>query len=921
MAEVLIKYKADAGDLEAIVTKINKVNDDVVKSATDSSKRVSDEFKKIGATAVNAFANQQLSGAVKNLNTQFAGLTTGLRLNTDALKKFDNATDNTTDSLKDFDEEVKKTNKILVQSAQDVAKYEDRLRELSVAGQRNTDEFKDIAKAVGEYKSAIIAADRAVDLYAKSTDAATGRIGELEDKLYDLALAGQSNTQEFKDLVREVANVKRAIVETDKQVDSFVERSRGFGTVVQNIELVGNAFQVVEGAAALFGDENEELQKTLVKLQAITAITSGIEQARLILIDQTAQKTGIAAIAQRAYGLAVGQSTGALKIFRIALLATGVGALALGLVALISNFDKVKRALENSIPFFKDVSNAIGGVVDTIKDWVGASDDAERAGSAFEAGAKKQKASSDATVKAIERQIKIEEAAGRSTTALELQREQAVIAANKAILKDYQNKSSEIVKLDAEEKQKAVDIAFEANQQIKDAENNLKVIKIEAAQEATEKAKEEAKKRADAEKKAAEDLEKEQKELLDRRIKNQQKANDSIAASREADLQEELAAVAVADDASFQLRIESLEKQKAIEIAAAEEAGLLTYEIEKKYTEQIAALKAAQAQSEINTRINTLKQLEAAEGSTLERRIQLIEEQANAQKLQITNSIKDEKERASAILLLETETQNAIREERKKTNQQTIDYAFEVADAVANTLGAIVELQGAQSQARIDEINNAATLEQEAINKSLESEADKQRKLDALRLRTSRQIAAEKTKQAKSERALNVFKAVIDTAASITKTGAQLGYPAAIPFQVAAGVIGATQIAAILAQPLPKFKKGGIVGGRSHDAGGTIIEAERGEFVVNRNAVTRHRSELDALNTSSAAFKRLIDERYVRPALNYYIGKKERAINVNASLNSKGMEKEIKGMRRDLKRNNTVININGNDSRYAWHLN
>ena len=112
-----------------------------------------------------------------------------------------------------------------------------------------------------------------------------------------------------------------------------------------------------------------------------------------------------------------------------------------------------------------------------------------------------------------------------------------------------------------------------------------------------------------------------------------------------------------------------------------------------------------------------------------------------------------------------------------------------------------------------------------------------------------------------------------------------------------------------------------MVGGRSHEAGGTLIEAESGEFVVNRNSVSRHRSELDALNTSSAAFKRLIDERYVRPALNYYMGKKDKGVIVNASLNSKGMEREIKGMRRDLKRNNTVININGNDSRYSWHLN
>ena len=34
-----------------------------------------------------------------------------------------------------------------------------------------------------------------------------------------------------------------------------------------------------------------------------------------------------------------------------------------------------------------------------------------------------------------------------------------------------------------------------------------------------------------------------------------------------------------------------------------------------------------------------------------------------------------------------------------------------------------------------------------------------------------------------------------------------------------------------------KFEQGGLVGGRRHSQGGTIIEAERGEFVMSRNAV------------------------------------------------------------------------------------
>ena len=33
------------------------------------------------------------------------------------------------------------------------------------------------------------------------------------------------------------------------------------------------------------------------------------------------------------------------------------------------------------------------------------------------------------------------------------------------------------------------------------------------------------------------------------------------------------------------------------------------------------------------------------------------------------------------------------------------------------------------------------------------------------------------------------------------------------------------------------FQEGGLVGGRRHSQGGTIIEAERGEFVMSRNAV------------------------------------------------------------------------------------
>ena len=49
--------------------------------------------------------------------------------------------------------------------------------------------------------------------------------------------------------------------------------------------------------------------------------------------------------------------------------------------------------------------------------------------------------------------------------------------------------------------------------------------------------------------------------------------------------------------------------------------------------------------------------------------------------------------------------------------------------------------------------------------------------------------------------------------------------------------MGAIEVAAILSQKPPKMAQGGLVGGRRHSQGGTLIEAEQGEFVMSRNAV------------------------------------------------------------------------------------
>ena len=60
-------------------------------------------------------------------------------------------------------------------------------------------------------------------------DNLSGQIGELEDALYAMAAAGQSNTKEFKELSQQVGVYKKVIIDTDMQVDALSQ------TTAQNL--------------------------------------------------------------------------------------------------------------------------------------------------------------------------------------------------------------------------------------------------------------------------------------------------------------------------------------------------------------------------------------------------------------------------------------------------------------------------------------------------------------------------------------------------------------------------------------------------------------------------------------------------------------------------------------------------------------
>jgi hypothetical protein len=187
------------------------------------------------------------------------------------------------------------------------------------------------------------------------------------------------------------AALRDEIVDLDTRVRLLSSDTIKLDTAMAGIETGAAAFQGVTSAVALTGVESEALVQTMVKLQAAQGlvnsvniiaqklnkdailgiqIRSALQKAQnFILYGSAAAVTAESTATKAAAGAKVAMTaatTGtnlALKLFRGALIATGIGALIVGVGLLVANFDKVKAAVMGAVDRFKGLSGTMKTVL------------------------------------------------------------------------------------------------------------------------------------------------------------------------------------------------------------------------------------------------------------------------------------------------------------------------------------------------------------------------------------------------------------------------------------------------------------------------------------------------------------------------------------------------------------------------------
>ena len=694
--------------------------------------------------------------------------------------------------------------------------------------------------------------------------------------------------------------------ELQQHINELNEEYKGLHVSIGNTQVMVGSYQnAVNSLLPIMGGLGGQIQGVMGQLNQIKTALSG------------------AGTAMKGYAVATNGSVNSLKLFKIALISTGIGAIVVALGSLIgaflstqrgidavnkvltplkevfatlvgflqtkalSIFDQLKKAIDNPKQAFSDlldfiktnVTNRFNGLIQFFKGWAGVFVNSWKV-----LGLNIKKATNDIpfigaglgkdALKKLDEDI---EKAKDSVKKGAKDMADGFIAVNTGIAngtdklaKMYDDVAKSTKKgLDRGDEIERLTVAIRKSEQsykLDMAKNNLLAEKMKFILEDETKSMEERNKAGKEYLRLIESSGKREIDLMNMKVKLmklQEQANDTSdeqiqeRMDLEAESLEKLAGL-TGRQIEVRNKLNAMEKEAVTKQAEAqkklaedkakadEEARKLAEETAKTEIERSKAI-AEQKIRDLEFEQKKEKILFAgtkAEEFEMEKKhlAQMLDLKLEYAKIGNEDTLELQRENQLAVFELEQEQTQYLAESRKKAQE---DYA--------NTL-----------KAERLALNNSITQNAEKLqgtlfaNEKNRIERTTKREIEALTLRRQAgEITAEEFEKKRLEidkkaferkKKLDTREVILNGIVAISKIFTSRIGIAGIPEAIAMAAQTATQVAQIQAQ---KFRFGGNVGGKSHSQGGTMIEAERGEAVIMKEAVNPVTAPiLSAINTA-----------------------------------------------------------------------
>lgn len=175
---------------------------------------------------------------------------------------------------------------------------------------------------------------------ANTIDKPTARLRELKRLILT-----ETDPVVIKRLQIEAGKLQDEMRDTNELIKALSSDTFFADTLVEGVQTATGVFATFQGVTGLLAEDQQAFAEASAKAQSALALLQGVQQISNALKKEDNIITRAQIVAQRAYALVVGESTGAMKGFRIALASTGIGALILAIGLLVANFKEIKSAL------------------------------------------------------------------------------------------------------------------------------------------------------------------------------------------------------------------------------------------------------------------------------------------------------------------------------------------------------------------------------------------------------------------------------------------------------------------------------------------------------------------------------------------------------------------------------------------------
>jgi hypothetical protein len=598
-----IPFGIDSAPFFKELNNIDEGVDNMTANVTEASKTMQKGFTDAAAASehlgktlsVDAEKAAQLRDAAKTLGKELGNALSGKNVGTDYEKKIKTFSD----MLAKFSQNANKPIKFNIDTAKleafekALAEGADELKVLNLVIEEAQKQLADLDPNTQEWQALNAQIEIANGFLEGLGEAAgkadtkqkslKGQLRELKAAMAEMEEAGHGNTQEFIDMAIRAGELEDQIGDVSARVRVLASDTKYIDAGVEALTALAGGFAAAQGAAALFGGENEEVNKTIQKVTGAMAILQGIQAVAnalnkdstlSVLLMSRAQTGAVAsttalAAAETAEAGATVAATTATKGFTAALLANPVTAIVVGLAALVA----------------------------ALIAFTSSSDDAEAATKRLNDALEAQKLLLDLDEASLKRrtdlavaQAKAQGKAESEITTIEGRALQERIGLRRTayneFIKQYNDQDTRR-KLSAEDNKKLEDELITRQQQIADDENELQIKKIERDKQVQDEAKEANKKAIDEAKKAAE----ERKKILEQQIKFTAELEKArVEAITDSYAKERAQATANANQ-----QIAQLEAEKSLSVKAEKDKQALIKQIRANLKKEIADIDTKEA--------------------------------------------------------------------------------------------------------------------------------------------------------------------------------------------------------------------------------------------------------------------------------------------------------------------------------------